>query len=222
MIRCNCAMKKWLFGHLVLLSAMAAFALYGVVVLYLLPTMPYHCFMHDVLHLYCPLCGGTRAFMAVFRLDFVTVVTYNPAVFLATLVFLGFDLRAFLLAWQGSQRPLFPRFLLPLAIVWFMGYTVLRNILLFFGVDAIGDLAPYISQHLTGIEPFFAAVLFLLLGIFLTLALFAPRAAHRWLLTALSLALFLAVWVHPLWLLALLPLVGIVFYLYVLKRPRSL
>jgi len=214
----NGTMKKWLFGHLVLLLAMAAFALYGVVVLYLLPTMPYHCFMHDVLHLYCPLCGGTRAFMAVFHFDLVTVITYNPAVFLATLVFLCFDLRALFLAWRGSERPLFPRFLLPLAVVWFIGYTVLRNILLFFGVDAIGDLVPYISQHLTGKEPFFAAAFLLMLGIFLARALLSPRAACWWLLTALSLALFLAVWVHPLCLLALLPLFGIVLYLYVLKR----
>jgi len=215
------AMRRWLFGHCILLLAMVAFALYGVVVLYLLPEMPYHCFMHDVLHLYCPLCGGTRAFMAVFRLDFLTAVTYNPAVFVATLVFLCFDLRAFLLARRGSERPLFPRFLLPLGVIWLMGYTALRNLLLFWGVDPIGDLAPYLSQHLTGAEPFAATAFFLLACVFLTLAVLSLRTAHWWLLTLASLVLFLEVWVHALWLFALVLVLAAAVYQYGLKKPRN-
>lgn len=215
------ALKKWLFGHFLLLLAMAAFALYGVVTLYWLPTMPYHCFMHDVMHLYCPLCGGTRAFMAVFRFDPLTVVIYNPAVLLATLVFACFDIRALVIALRGTNKALFPRFLLPLAIAWFIGYTVLRNSLLFFGVDPIGDLLPYLGGHLSGAEPILAVLALSFFGVALTLACLTRRAFWWWVLSAVGMILFFCVWYHVLWLAALVPIFGAVAAFYMHKRSHS-
>ncbi len=208
-------LKRYIYCHVIFLAAVLVFAVYGFVTTRLLPFPTFHCFMHDVLHLYCPFCGGTRAFMALLRLDLLAMVLYNPAVVLATLVFIFFDLRALILILRHREGALFPRFLSPLAVVWFSLYTVLRNALAFFRVDPIGDIAPYWQARITVPIAVLSTCLLLLSVLFLLGTLYLPQKLRRpslWLLP-LALVLLTALLYQNAWLLLLLPLPLVVYIL---------
>ena len=131
--------RFWLF-HVALLGAAAFFYGYGRLVLHLFPDQNfYHCFIHDVLRLYCPFCGFTRASQALTHLDIATALRLNPAVVLALVAYTVLDVRAFVLLCRGHEGRLTPRFLLPGSLLWFGSYTVLLNGLLLFGIDPVGD-----------------------------------------------------------------------------------
>lgn len=135
--------KKYVILHVNLLLIAAGFAAYALLTRFLLPDGFFHCFLHDVLHLYCPFCGGTRAFLALLTGNFATALHLNGALLLAAFVCLGIDLRAFILLCRKSKRPLLPSRLGQLAIVYFLIWTLLRNTVLFYGFDSAGDLAVY-------------------------------------------------------------------------------
>lgn len=131
--------RFWLF-HVALLGAAAFFYGYGRLVLHLFPDQDfYHCFIHDVLRLYCPFCGFTRASQALAHLDIATALRLNPAVVLALVAYAVLDVRAFVLLCRGHEGRLTPRFLLPGSLLWFGSYTVLLNGLLLFDIDPVGD-----------------------------------------------------------------------------------
>ena len=216
-------MKRYIHYHVIFLVAVLAFAVYGFITTRLLPTPTFHCFMHDILHLYCPFCGGTRAFMALLQLDFFTTVLYNPAVVLATLVFIFFDLRALILILRHREGALFPSLLPPLAVVWFSLYTVLRNALAFFGIDPVGDIVPYWQARITVPIAVLSLCLLLLCVLFLLGVLYAPKAKLRrlslWLLFP-TVILLLALLYQNAWLLLLLLLpLSVYVLLRAVKTP---
>ena len=103
------------------------------------------CWIHDLLHLYCPLCGGTRAAGAIARFDFLEAFRYNAAVVIFLIVMLAWDVVAFVRLLQKKSRWWsFPRKFW-LYMVWlFVGYTILRNLLVMvWGIDPVGDLAAF-------------------------------------------------------------------------------
>lgn len=213
-------LKTYIRMHVLALAVTLAFGVYGYLTIYLLPSDSYHCFMHDVLRLYCPLCGGTRAFLAVLRFDFLSALRYNAAVFLAALSFLVVDARALYLILRGRTEQPFPLVLLPVSICWFVGYTVLLNTLLFCGIDPIGDLLPYWS-HLSSLEVVFSSLLLSLLALSFLGALLLPYRFRRlWWVTGVLTVLFLAVLRGFWWLLFLLPLGFLWFFLHVILKKN--
>ncbi|MBQ9805315.1 MAG: DUF2752 domain-containing protein [Clostridia bacterium] len=56
------------------------------------PPILSNCWVHDLLFLYCPLCGGTRALGAMLRFDFFEAFRYNAAVVIFSALFLIGDL----------------------------------------------------------------------------------------------------------------------------------
>ena len=103
------------------------------------------CAIHDLLHLYCPLCGGTRAASALLRFDLPGAFRFQPAV----VILVGVGLVYYILAWVRlfQKKPLLaplPRALSIAMLVLVFGYCVVRNVLLvFFGIDPAGDLLPF-------------------------------------------------------------------------------
>ena len=102
------------------------------------------CVMHDLAGLYCPLCGGTRAMVAILQGRFWHSLCCNP---LSMYLFVGFliaDVLAAIRIARGAPRIItIPAAywwgMLALGLIWF----VLRNILLvYFGIDYMGDLLP--------------------------------------------------------------------------------
>ncbi len=100
------------------------------------------CLMHDLLLLYCPLCGGTRAVGALLRADLLSALRYNALAVAGITVFLAFEGSAwmrFFLKKEPYAR-IGKRFWIACAIVtavFFIG----RNLLMVaFGIDPVGDL----------------------------------------------------------------------------------
>lgn len=105
------------------------------------------CPMHDFLHLYCPFCGGTRAFFSLLRLDFSSALRQNAAVSAAAPVLLVFDLWLLFRLLRGKAFP--PKLWRrsgAVLLVWFALFFLARNAaLVFFRFDPLGDLLPYWS-----------------------------------------------------------------------------
>jgi hypothetical protein len=142
--RADSPIWRYLLLHLLLA------ALVGVLLLFHFVTRRFAgsiiiCPMHDLLHLYCPFCGGTRAILSILTLRPLAALRYNPFVSIGLLVFAFFDIRALIRLIRKREAPLsIPKWIFPTAIAAGIVYTVLRNLLVIaFGIDPVGDLLPY-------------------------------------------------------------------------------
>ena len=64
--------------------------------------IPY-CLSHDILHLYCPFCGCTRAGLALLKLDFVSSFKANPLVLVFIFGFVLFNLISYVRIKRGKD-----------------------------------------------------------------------------------------------------------------------
>ncbi|MBQ7153603.1 MAG: DUF2752 domain-containing protein [Clostridia bacterium] len=125
-------------------------ALAGGLALFLLlpvmiPALRMPCPFHDLLKLYCPFCGGTRAVRAVLKGQIVEgIVMYPPLVWLLGL-FTAFEITAV----RACLRKSAPLVQIRSWVTWataavFILFTIIRNILLIaYGIDPIGDLIEF-------------------------------------------------------------------------------
>ena len=130
----------YLLIHLALCGLLLSFPLY-LEISSSLPAAFTSCKIHDFLHLYCPVCGLTRAISSLLegRLT-VSFLCYSPLYYFAAM-FIFFDIRAFLCLIKGRriQLSVAPAAwsLLAVAVTFFL----LRNVLLtVFHVDPLCDL----------------------------------------------------------------------------------
>ena len=132
---------------LILLAVLAAavLALGTKLINSLLPEgyyLPY-CLCHDLLHLYCPFCGCTRAGLALFRLDFAASFSANPLVILFCFALAFYNGVSLCQIWCEKEIPDLRRYG-PFVLVLLVLFAVLRNILMiFFGIDTLGELVGF-------------------------------------------------------------------------------
>ena len=208
--------KKYLVFHGVLLALAVGFGIYALLMRWFFPDGYFHCVMHDLLHLYCPFCGGTRAFLSLLRFDLLTALRLNVALLFAGLVFILLDLRALLLICRKSEAPLLPPHLGSIAILYFGAYMLVINTLMLCGIDPAGDLASYWQHQGTTLGRALFAPLFslmLLLFAVATDALHLPRlsrhrAAAAWACGYLALALIFFLYLKWQLLLLYIPLLA--------------
>ena len=131
----------YLWIHIAIAACCLLFPLYRYV-MRLIPERWLGCFVHDLLFLYCPLCGGTRAVASLLRLDIVGAFQCNAYVTLLCLVFLLFDMVAFIRLMRGKEVLLpVPRAVWIVLILLLPLYCILRNYLMIaYGIDPVGDL----------------------------------------------------------------------------------
>ena len=120
------------------LLALALFPFYDEYVR-VLPTT--QCNLVVVMGLYCPACGGTRAFKALCELDIIRSFIYNPIVPIGgafAVIYEGVMIKYLILK---KERPMLVKIWMVVVVlsIWF-GYFTLRNLLLCFGVDILGDI----------------------------------------------------------------------------------
>lgn len=104
------------------------------------------CMFHEMLHLYCPGCGGTRAVYALLQLHILESLGSHPFVLFVAMILAEYYIGAVItLIRNNGKRYYYLR-------VWFcyaaLGVVVvnfaLKNILLiFFHYDFLGDLIKY-------------------------------------------------------------------------------
>ena len=166
--------KRYLLAHLCALAVLLLFAGYAWLMNRAFPNGYFHCVLHDILHLYCPFCGGTRAMFAAFRLDFAAVLHLNAALPPAALCVAVLDVRALVLICRRSEKPLFPHWTLPAAVAYFTLWFVLRVAMLLFGFDPAGDLLAF-WQGFAAWRAVVASVSLMLAGAAFWLSLFGRR-----------------------------------------------
>lgn len=104
--------------------------------------IPY-CLTHDLLHLYCPFCGCTRAGISLLRLDVVSSFTANPIVILFCTVYLVYNAVAVIFIVKNKAIPDLARWGIAVG-VFLLVFCAVRNILMiFFGFDTLGELVGF-------------------------------------------------------------------------------
>jgi hypothetical protein len=138
------ALRIWIGIHVGALIAVLLFPLYRRITRVLTVFLS-SCVLHDRLHLYCPLCGGTRAIEAILRLDFAAAFSYNPLVILLLIGLLAWDLLALIRLLRGRDSVFaLPTWVWITLIALAIAYGILRNALLVsVGYDPLGDLSRF-------------------------------------------------------------------------------
>ncbi|MBR7095553.1 MAG: DUF2752 domain-containing protein [Clostridia bacterium] len=91
--------------------------------------------------LYCPTCGLTRASHALLALDIRAALRYNPLIFPLLAVIAYYEWYAALAAVR-RREPLLggaSRWPVTLLLIAFGVFFLVRNALLLFGIDLVGD-----------------------------------------------------------------------------------
>lgn len=100
------------------------------------------CIFQNLFHLYCPACGGTRAVGYLLRFDLAKAFLCYPPLFLFIALLIRVDVLLARCFFKGDDSALrearFYEFIsIPVAVfLWFL----IRNLLLFFGIDPLGDI----------------------------------------------------------------------------------
>lgn len=104
----------------------------------------FRCRISERLHIYCPGCGGSRAVFALCKGQVLQSARFFFPVPLAALCLLISDIRmALFLMGKGSfSSRRFGYTCMILCIACVMLQCILRNLLLFCGIDLLGDILP--------------------------------------------------------------------------------
>ncbi len=133
--------EQWIIFSVInglLIAAIALFPLYDKYVA-VLPLS--RCGMLEFLHLYCPACGGTRAFAALLKLDIISSVKYNPVVLMGAISLAAYEIAMIKHLVKGGDREIFvkPWMVFVFLGIWF-AYSIVRNVLLAYGIDIVGNV----------------------------------------------------------------------------------
>ena len=144
--------KKRLFIYIIANAAstllIPVFFVYKTLVSILPPLPPaIACFMHEVLKLYCGMCGGTRALDLLLHGDILGSAKANLMIPIFFLAFIALDIYLLIVILKdgnlvNAAMVIFISILI-LAVLLLI-FFVVRNILLVkFGIDPLGDLISF-------------------------------------------------------------------------------
>ena len=118
-----------------LISLVLSAALVGLLFFIKLEHIPVPpCYFYQLTGLYCPGCGGTRAWIALLHGHFLHSLVYHPVVLYGTFVYLVYvlsNLRALLPHMHHTRSGMaFRNIYLYLAVILILGNWIFKNILL--------------------------------------------------------------------------------------------
>lgn len=121
--------------HIFLISLVLSAVLIGLLFFIKLAHIPVPpCYFHQLTGLYCPGCGGTRAWIALLHGHFLHSLVYHPVVLYGTSVYLVYvlsNLRALLPHMRHTPSGMaFRNSYLYAAVILILGNWILKNILL--------------------------------------------------------------------------------------------
>ncbi len=137
--------KKFAY-YLLLFASLTAAGFFYILFVKAKPKLVTECMMKKIFHLYCPGCGGTHALNSLFHFHIAESFLYNPLVLYMALGVLIFIVKSLVLLIKGKGET---DVSIDLRYLWGLFYLMLfffiiRNVLLiFFGVDYLGELRDY-------------------------------------------------------------------------------
>lgn len=222
--------RQYVIFHLEMLLFAVLFAAWALLMRRLFPYGYYDCLLNDLLHLYCPLCGGTRAFLSVLSLQVAAAFRQNAGVMLAVPVLFFCEGRALWLLFSKREGRLLPYFLRVPCILYLIVWALARNTAMLLGFDPLGDNAAYWATRVSTPRALLFLPLSLLLCAAFWVAVAPPKrlARHKplavW-VAALLPALILTVLHARAWILLFeLPVLAVLILVKILidrKRRRS-
>ena len=99
------------------------------------------CFFRKNFHFYCPGCGGSRSLYYLLNFDLWRSFLYFPALPLTVFIILALDcfaLISFIKNEAGVLKKFNPNLFITIPAVILLNFLI-RNILLYFGIDYIGN-----------------------------------------------------------------------------------
>ena len=100
------------------------------------------CRFKEKFHLYCPGCGGSRALVALLKFDLISSFVLYPPLLITVIILSFLYIRVFLSFIKNDEKYVngfhFGSLIIIPAVI--LLHFVLRNVLLLFGIDLIGDL----------------------------------------------------------------------------------
>ena len=102
----------------------------------------YTCIFQKLFNFYCPGCGGTRSLAYLLSFDFKNSFLYYPPIIIGLLLVFYFNI-ILIFAFKKNSLSIINRFdfleflIIPISV--FLTFFI-RNILLLFGIDFIGDI----------------------------------------------------------------------------------
>ena len=137
--------RKKLIRQFFLMNAGAVAVAASFVLIAFLDLPIFDCVCYRFFHLYCPLCGGTRAIFALLELDVIGALRYNSFIFYLAFAAIAYDVKVGVGAFHGRADAFaMPKWLIWLTAVLFVLFFVGRNLMMIaWGIDPIGDLVGY-------------------------------------------------------------------------------
>lgn len=106
----------------------------------IIPGFP--CPFHELLHLYCPGCGGTRAFFLMLQGHFIKSLYYNPAVVLGAILIIYYEMGVMITLIKKNGKYYYYRknFLVYVYLIINLIFSIVRDYLLVaHEFDMLGD-----------------------------------------------------------------------------------
>ena len=97
------------------------------------------CQFYNTFGLYCPGCGGSRALNALLHFDLLKSFIFYPPIIVTSLIILYADIILSLSLFIKKEVKINPKIFLIIPISIIVNF-VLRYILLFFGIDTLGNI----------------------------------------------------------------------------------
>ena len=122
-------------GAVLVMLAVMMLQRYGI-----LPSMP--CAVHELFHVYCPGCGGTRALFELFHGNIIGSLYCNPAVFLGMILILYYEIGAIITIIKNNGKCYYYQkgLLIYGYLIIIMLFTVVRDFMLVgMEIDLLGD-----------------------------------------------------------------------------------
>ena len=100
------------------------------------------CVFKERYSLYCPGCGGTRGLQSFLKFDLIGSFIYYPPIPISAIVIFIYDLKLSLTLIRGDSSitdkyRYYSFLLIPISIILSF---IIKNVLLFYGIDLIGDI----------------------------------------------------------------------------------
>ena len=98
------------------------------------------CVFLETFNLYCPGCGGSRSLNALLSFDFIKSFIYYPPILITSFIILYVDIKLLISAFKHTESAnINPSVFLIIPVAIVLSF-IIKNVLLFCGIDILGNV----------------------------------------------------------------------------------